>query len=87
MRQDQKEYRELLAGLLGFRSVLREVWGVGNLRQPLVSSSEIAPMKLPDRSSGHHLPAETSSRDLRQEIPPSAMAGPWLIKGTVDRLV
>lgn len=83
MRQDQKEYRELSAGPLGFCSVLKDVWGVGNLRRPLVFSSEIAPMKLPDRSSGRHLPAETSSRDLRleaqgtrEEIPPSAMAGP-----------
>lgn len=60
-RQDQKEYGALLAGPLGFCSVLKDVWGAGNLRWPLVFSSEIAPMKLPERSSGHHLPVETSS--------------------------
>lgn len=65
MRQDQKECREL-AGMPGFCSVPKDTRGVGDLRWPLVCGSDIAPMKLPDRSNGHqfpYIPKDGSPRD------------------------
>lgn len=80
MRQDQKEYREL-ARLLGFCSVLKDVWGVENLGWLLVFGSEIAHMKLPDRSSQHHLPYIPKDGSPRDKAGDASKGCDWSLVG------